>query len=526
MALSTSTINFDAKFRYDLATKQIVVTDTTDYTTAGVSTSNVTVIIKAETVGGGTFYNNVNHSVPDIDPNTSLDSTIVIPLPLDGSSLPVHDTYIITLEWQDTTGVAYEVTLAKNFTLDYVSPIVDIDMEVDCLSPLLSAIDNTNYTIDGIDPTIVRAFAIHYPPSTPTADVTGTGATLTTNVFYTVSDSTIEHSSSLTSDLEYDFGGGFIVIDEVIGSDVVQVSCDGDVCTIYCCMKTVLDKYNAVKGKNGALETIEYKKLVVVSVLSQFAFMAMRCNRNKDVSAFISSLLEIAECNVGCGCTDGEPQLVTGLGISGTSISVVAGSGISVSVAGSVYTVSLSSANLAKLSAMYNSVVTAGTNITVTPTTVVASGVTTTTYNVAATDTIPDILLVEFTIDFTSGVVPVITTVSEKLYNTVLKLSNTIVNDNNGSALDWQNKMNSFTFSDFFASASASYYSEIVSVEEAVYLRFSGDYPPKQTHVDIYDKNTTDFKFRLINASNGSNMLGKEIDSVLTQIKLVVKINA
>jgi len=92
MALSTSTINFDAKFRYDLATKQIVVTDTTDYTTAGVSTSNVTVIIKAETVGGGTFYNNVNHSVPDIDPNTSLDSTIVIPLPLDGYSNPVHDT--------------------------------------------------------------------------------------------------------------------------------------------------------------------------------------------------------------------------------------------------------------------------------------------------------------------------------------------------------------------------------------------------------------------------------------------------
>ena len=83
-----------------------------------------------------------------------------------------------------------------------------------------------------------------------------------------------------------------------------------------------------------------------------------------------------------------------------------------------------------------------------------------------------------------------------------------------------------FQLAFFFASASASYYPEIVSVEETVSFKYTGDYPQKQTHVDIYDKNTTDFKFRLINATNGSNMLGAEINSLLSQIKLVVKINA
>lgn len=533
MALTTATIDFDANFRYDLATKQLIVTDTTDYATAGVATSDVTVIIKAETAGGGIFYNNVNHSTPDIDPDVSLDSTIVIPLPLDGSGLPVHDNYTITLEWQDTQGgsdegvVAYEITKAKTFTLDYVSPTVELSMEVDCLSPQLSTTDETSYTIDGVDPIIVRAIAIHYPPSVPTADVTGTGKVLTTSSFYTVADSTIEHSSSLTSTLTYDFGGGFIVYDEITGSEVIQVACGADVCTIYCCFKTLYNKYIATKGKNNVLEQDAYYKMILASTLAQYAFTAVRCGKNSDVSTYISTLLDIADCNTGCGCDDGTPQLVTGLGISASSITVTAGTGITVVTAGGNYTVSLSSANVAKLAAMYNTVVAAGSNISVTPTSVTAGGVTTTTYTVTATDTVPDILLAEYLIEFSLTNVPTITKTSSKSYG--IKLDDSalsLVNDNNSSAAAWQRALNSFTFSTFFSGGTVDYYPEIIGVEEVFNGRTIGSYAPKQVNVDIYDKNATDFKFRFTDAYNGGSLLGAEIDKKLTSIKLIIKINA
>lgn len=527
MALTTATIDFDANFRYDLATKQLIVTDTTDYATAGVATSDVTVIIKAETAGGGIFYNNVNHAAPDIDPDVSLDSTIVIPLPLDGSALPVHDNYTVTLEWQDTTGVAYEVTKAKTFTLDYVSPTVELSMEVDCLSPQLSTTDETNYTIDGIDPSITRAIAIHYPPSVPTADVTGTGAVLTTSSFYTVADSTIEHSSSLTSTLIYDFGGGFIVYDEVTGSEVIQVACEGDVCTIYCCFKTLYNKYIATKGKNNVLEQDAYYKMILASTLAQYAFTAIRCGKSSDVSTYISTLLEIADCNAGCGCDDGTPQLVTGLGVSASSITVTAGTGITVVAAAGNYTVSLSSTNIAKLAAMYNTVVAAGTNTSITSASVTAGGVTTTTYTVNATDTVPDILLVEYRIEFSITNVPTITEVLSDLYGANLDISAlSLVNDNNTSAGDWQSNLNSFTLSSFFSGAPTNYYPEIVSMEEVFYGRTIGVYAPKQVNVDIYRKTPTNFRFRFTDAYNGGNLLGREINNKITSIKLIIKINA
>jgi hypothetical protein len=143
--MALTTVDFDGKFRYDLSTKQVTFTDTTDYVSQSIDPADVTIVVKAETAGGGIFYNNTNHGVPDIDPDVSLDSTITIPLPLDGSGNPLQDAYTFTLEWQETSGVPYEVTKVKTETLNYSSPTVDISMEVDCITPRLTATDDSFY---------------------------------------------------------------------------------------------------------------------------------------------------------------------------------------------------------------------------------------------------------------------------------------------------------------------------------------------------------------------------------------------
>lgn len=168
--MALTTVEYSSYFDYGSATKQIKFTDSTDYLSQGTTAANVTVVAKVESPSG-VFYNNTNHGSPDIDPDVSLDSLITIPLPLDGLGLPEQGLYTITLTYQDLV-VPATIVDVKTFTLDYASPTVDIDMTVDCVTPLLTAIDDTSYTVNSVAPTVTRAFSIHYPPSTPTADVT------------------------------------------------------------------------------------------------------------------------------------------------------------------------------------------------------------------------------------------------------------------------------------------------------------------------------------------------------------------
>jgi hypothetical protein len=538
--MALTTVDFDGKFRYDLATKQVTFTDTTDYVSQSIDPADVTIVIKAETSGGGIFYNNTNHGVPDIDPDVSLDSTIVIPLPLDGSGLPLQDDYTFTLEWQETSGVPYEVTKVKTETLSYSSPSVDISMDVDCITPRLTATDDSDYTVGGISPSIVRAFAIHYPPSVPTADVTGTGSSVYTSTFYTVADSTVEHSSSLTSTLTYNLGDGVYIIDSVTGSKVIQVSCDGDLCDIYCCIRSQWNRYQTAKGNNNdVLALSELKKFQEITSLAQMVGTALKCGKSTHISGYVSEILRISDCDAGCSCSDGTPQLVTGLGAGNSDVTVAAGTGVSVNLAGSEYTVSLSSTNVNKLASTYNSVVAAGTNVSsVSSSSVTAGDVTTTTYTVNATDTVVESMFVEVLLSFPVGTVPTYSITSQNKYGTTFQSVTDALGiapffdiSNGGVVLDWQQNYVSITVQNFFSGGSTDYYPEVISAEEISWGRSGRGSLGSITNngnkviliTDIYDKNASDFKIRFLNPKK---MLGSDVENQLSSVKLIFKIQA
>ena len=173
--MALSTVTFNSYFRYDLGTKQISFTDTTDYVGQGTAASNVTIVVKDVTAPtSGQIYSNTNHGAPDIDPDTSVDSQIPINVPTDINGNIEQGLSSVTLEYKDTGGSPVTIEETKTFTLSYASPKVDIGMMVDCFTPVLSAQDNSNYTIGGVVPTITRDFKIHYPASLQLTDVTGT----------------------------------------------------------------------------------------------------------------------------------------------------------------------------------------------------------------------------------------------------------------------------------------------------------------------------------------------------------------
>jgi hypothetical protein len=471
--MALTTVDYNSYFNYKLSTKQITFTDKTDFVGQGTVAGNVTVVAKITAPVSGVIYNNTNHGAPDIDCGVSLDSIITIPLPLDAGGLPEQGLYTIQLTYQDLVVPTPDVVDIRTFTLDYTSPTVDISMTTDCITPLLAAVDDTAYTQNTIDPTITRAFAIHYPPSLQLADVTGTAATLTTSVFYTVAEQTVEHSSSLTSNLSYLFSvsDSMYVIDEVLGSEVIAVACDGDLCDIYCCIKSQYTRWQNAKGVNTVLANAELAKFEQITSIANLVGTALRCNKSSDVSAYVTQILAIAECDAGCSCSDGVPTLVTGLAITGDTIIVDAGTGITVtSVSGggtTTYTVALSSTNVTKLSNLKNTEIVAGANTTAPKVTTTVGGVTTDTYTITATDTVVETVLARMLFTFAAGLVPVITITDQKEYGTTfgaltqVNPDEFIVNNFDSNYTDWSTNLTSFTVGNFFDAGAVDYWPEV-----------------------------------------------------------------
>lgn len=382
--MALTTVSYDSKFRYDLATKQITFTDLTDYVSQGSAEADVTIVVK-EVIApiSGTVYTNNNHGDPDIDPDVSRDSVKLIALPVDASGNIEQGLWTVKLEYDDdgtTSGTPVVIEKQETFTLNYTSPVVDIQMTVDCFLPLLSALDTTAYTKDGVDPTITRAFDINYPLSMNLPPVQGTANVVQTSDFYYVTGQTIEHSSSLTSTLEYDFGGGWFVFDEVSGEEFIGVACPADLCDIYCCIRSQYLRWQENVGVNNTKAQKEAAKFEQITSLSQLVGMSIRCGKSEQATEYVKDILRIADCDAGCSCDDGQPQLVTGLGLQGGKVIVEAGIGMDVTSVtdgsgNTIYTVNLSPTNVQKLANMTNSQVTAGANVTVTPTSATVGGI-------------------------------------------------------------------------------------------------------------------------------------------------------
>lgn len=533
--MALSTVQYSSYFHYDESTKQLKFTDSTDYAAQGTSDANVTIVIKVESPSG-VFYNNTNHGDPDIDPDVSLNSTKLIALPLDGSGQPEQGLYTITLEYEDTVVGPTTVTDVKTFTLDYTSPTVDIDMTVDCVTPLLTATDDSAYTVNGVAPSVVRDFKIHYPPSTPTADVTGTAASINTSTFYTVADSTIEHSSSLTSTLTYLFDSDDLiyVIDEVTGSEVIQVACNGDICDIYCCLRSQWNRYDTAKGSNNTQAIKELAKFEKIVSLASLVGTAVRCGKNDHISDYVSEILRIADCDAGCSCDDGTPQLVTGLAVNGNNVIVDAGTGIQVTaVTGggtTTYTVALTSENVNKLAATYNSVVAAGTNISsVSSSSSTVGDVTTTTYTVNATDTVVESLFVRAKFTISSGNVPTITIENQKEYGTIFGTVNQsggteFILNNNGVYVDFANKLTDFTIGNFFSAGSVNYWPEVNVVNVVKPVRGDKTSWVRDIQADIPEINASEFTLRFLDM-DGHPVNGKTIQDYIS-FELIFKIQA
>lgn len=366
--LTGSSLTWNTTFSLNTTPKKFIFLDNDPYTAAGIALTGVRGVFEITSPSGVVVYNNTTYGAgSDIVANVSLTNAITIQLPNLANQAPEQGVYTITYSVQinDGTNPVYIISLERTYDFTYDSPVVSITPQVDCIQPLFTATDGTDYIVNSITPTNTRTMTLDYPANSGGTPVTNTtSATITTSTFYNGLQAV-----TVSSVLSYTYGTGFYVVDTVTGTKSINVDCSY-VCQIYCCLKTLRNNVENNRGVNDVQfarwESIFSQAMAQMELL----FLAIDCGKQEDANSYITAIKLLANCTDECSCTDGTPTQVTGLGIQNVNVAVVSGGSpitVTSATAGGIttYTITFSSALVTQLSTMYNTVVAAGTGISV-----------------------------------------------------------------------------------------------------------------------------------------------------------------
>ncbi len=303
-----ATISFNTTF--DLTTSPnptITFTDTTNWAGQGIALADVNGCFNIVAPSGVTIYNNTDFTNGGCDINmvNSLDSQQTI------SFTPEAGVYTITYTVYDSNLLVYS-TKINTYDYQYESPEVEIEQEVDCITPLFTSNDITEYDVDGVTPTKTEVHTIYYPNGSAGqgSPVVGAGVTLSTGTFYNGTQTT-----TILSDLEYTFSDGLTVIDQIEGSKEILVDCTY-ICAIYCCLRAAEQRMENNRGVNQVKFNLYKDEFEQIMALVQLSKLAIECGKDDDVNGYLTQIKSIANCTDDCSCGD-TPSLVTGIGGGG-----------------------------------------------------------------------------------------------------------------------------------------------------------------------------------------------------------------
>jgi hypothetical protein len=357
-----ATVTFTTKFDLSLDPKQFVFEDTSDYVGQGIALADVNGCFKITTPSGYIIYNNSDYSNSGCDIRNSVDriNQTVIQLPLGADNFPEAGTYIIDYSVYDTNTTAY-YTASNSYTYAYTQPEISILQTVDCVSPLFTSVDTTNYVVAGISPTLIRTHTITFPVGSGLSPVSGATSTITVGKDDFANGT---QTTSLSVSLQYEFTDGLIVRDVVTGVKEILVDCTY-VCTIYCGVRSIEQQMESAEGSND----VEYQRLkdLFNQIMSLVALskLAIECGKSSDVNGYLTEIKAHGNFTDDCSCSGDEPTLVSGLG--GIVSNVVVQSGgtpvvVTPVTVGSTttYTVTLSGAFVTLVNSHYNTVIASG----------------------------------------------------------------------------------------------------------------------------------------------------------------------
>lgn len=313
-----ATISFSTKFDLTLSPIQVVFTDTTDWAGQSINTANVNGCFSILSPSGVIIYNNTDFSNANCDIwiDNYLGSQQVIQLPLGTDGFPEVGNYVITYSVFDSNLVTY-YTKTNTVSYQYTSPKICIRQMIDCISPLFSSVDATDYDVNGIAPVIDGTQTLDYPygsagESSPVIlPFTASGSVIAVSVFYQGTQST-----EIVAGLIYNIisgVNGFSIVDSIKGTREVKVDCDY-ICSILCCVQT----FDALKESYRETNSVLFQQYenIFQEIMSYISLMqlSINCGLGDDVCTYLQKIKILSRCTDKCKCNSTQSSRVIGLG--------------------------------------------------------------------------------------------------------------------------------------------------------------------------------------------------------------------
>jgi hypothetical protein len=536
MSLSSSAVDFTATFDLTASTKEIIITDTTDYTAESVTAASGAITVTTPT--GSTIADTI------ADPITTTTNGGTIAIPLDSSGNFVTGEYTIAYTVTESAPGSDVQTRTRTFDFDYSSPTVDLTVTIDCIKPELKSVDDTSYTQLSTTPTITRAHTIFYPAQLEVTNATGTSQTLTTSTFYTT-----QHSAKCVSTLTYNVSANFIILDEVSGTETFDVTCDDSLCDLYCCIKAERARYESYKNTNQTMYEKHLNNFIHIVALGWELSQAISCGKTGDVSSLSNEILELANCEAGCGCNGDDPVQVVGISGSNAGTIEVQTGGTPIVVTSATdgdtttYSISIDSTFVTKVNNSYNTTVVAGDGVTVNTTTAVNGDK---EYEVVANNaSTSNILSFKLLVDFTTATssIPTLTISQITRYGSAFANSGIAIVNRKTNNSDWLANTVGFSITGIWDTQGSLVYKSHIDTyfQEAVIDSFNTGSLATITSQDPFDTtsvvraeivdhqdaiNTTGLKFRLIDLETSQPIDGNKCVSNLSRAAFFITLIA
>lgn len=330
MATYSTDVLFDTSINLtdvpSVSTPRITVTDDSDIVALGIDVGDLRGLIKVTNPDGVDIYDNTDTNSPDITTDGG-SKELNLSSFRDADNKWINGKYKITLTVFDVDVPATQYDRIYQFELNYARPIADVDVDWSIVNPVyFTAVDNTAYKVQNVDPTITRDFRRYNPASVGGYDSSSTKTLTTVNFYDQENEVTLEsvlsytigvtgidgftNSTGATVSVDYDY----TLLDKVYFNDSYDVVQASAACDLQCCLEKLQSRVQSLKTKGGfAYEEAKeaYEQGLALAIMAQRSF---ECNRSEKAAYYISQFREVTQCTDDCGCTDGEPQQVVGIG--------------------------------------------------------------------------------------------------------------------------------------------------------------------------------------------------------------------
>ena len=297
------------------AAANLTLTDTSTYSAGDLSwaSGDSRILVKIVDPLGSTVQDNTDTSNPDISTGGG---SVSINLPTTNGDIIAGD-YIVTLTYFDVGTPLTQFDRGYTFTYNYTRPTVDLSITNSVINPIyFKSVDNTDYSVNSVTPTITRSHILYYPPSVGGFYST-TSSTLSVSTFYTGSGEV-----KLTPTTSYAFTSGYYndatgtavnwtLIDTWSKVEDYTVSGVSSSCDLECCLSELQAQVDSSKGKSSYdanLGKFNYASSLVTLINKKFD-----CNKSQEATPLIEEFKRVTGCTNNCGC-DSDSVQVIGIG--------------------------------------------------------------------------------------------------------------------------------------------------------------------------------------------------------------------